>query len=92
VRRHSPSGSSGQGWLELLADLTVVVEDQEPVKGTGEPAVVGHGQDRALEFGESFLQRLRTHQVQIVGWLIQQQQSRPTEFQQQDLQAGLLAA
>jgi hypothetical protein len=89
---HASSEGSGQGWLELFADLTVVVEDQEPVKGTGEPAVVGDGQDRALEFGESFFQRLRADQVQVVGWLIQQQQGRPTQLQQQDLQAGLLAA
>jgi hypothetical protein len=72
VGRHAPAGGSGQGWLELLADLTAVVEDQESVKGAGEPAVVGDGHNGALESGESLFQRLRADQVQVVGWLIQQ--------------------
>jgi hypothetical protein len=53
---------------------------------------VGDGHDGALESGESLFQRLRADQVQVVGWLIQQEQGRPTQLQQQDLQAGLLAA
>jgi hypothetical protein len=52
---------------------------------------VGDGDDRALEFGQPGLQRLRRDQVEVVGRFIEQQQCRPAQFEQQDLEASLLA-
>ena len=42
-----------------LVDRAVGSEDQEPVEAAGEPPVVGHRQDRALEGGQPVLERLR---------------------------------
>ena len=45
-----------------------------------------------LELGEAGLQRLGRHEVEVVGRLVEQQHRRPGQLEQQDLEAGLLAA
>jgi hypothetical protein len=49
-------------------------------------------EDRALEARERVLERLCRDEVEVVGRLIQQEQRRARELEQQDLEAGLLAA
>ena len=65
---------------------------QEPVEAAGEPAVVGDGEDGALERLEAVLERLGGLHVEVVGGLVEQQQRRAGELEQQDLEPGLLAA
>src|SRR5690606_40938599 len=78
--------------LPIFPDPAVAAEDQEPVEGAGEPAVVGDGQDRALERLQALLERLRRLQVEVVRRLVEEQGGDALEFQQEDLEAGLLAA
>jgi 2-polyprenyl-6-methoxyphenol hydroxylase-like FAD-dependent oxidoreductase len=80
------------GGLGGLADVAVGREDQETVEGPGEPAVVGDREHGALVELQALLQRLGARQVEVVGRLVEQQQRRAGEFQQQDLEPGLLAA
>ena len=47
---------------------------------------------RALVGLQALLQRLGAGQVQVVGRLVEQQQRRAGQLEQQDLQPGLLAA
>ena len=61
-------------------------------KRPGEPAVVGHREHRAVEGLQRLLQRLGRQHVEVVGRLVQQQQGRAGQLQQQDLEPGLLAA
>lgn len=53
-------------------DFSVCLEDPESVKVAGEPAVVRHGDDRALECSDRLLQRLCRFQVEVVGGLVKQ--------------------
>src|SRR6516164_6322563 len=69
-----------------LADLAVGAEDQEPVEGAREPAIVGDREDRALVGLKAGLQRLGRLQVQVVGRLVEQQRRRAFKFQKQDLE------
>ena len=78
--------------LGRLDDLAVGAEHEEPVEPAREPAVVGHREHRALERGEPGLQRLGRVQVEVVGRLVEQQQRRAAELEQQDLEPGLLPA
>ena len=75
-----------------LIDLAVGAEDQEAVKGAREPAVVGDGQDGALEVVDGPFQRLGRMQVQVVRGLVEEQQGGAGELQEQDLEPRLLAA
>ena len=50
------------------------------------------GDDRALEAVERAFQRLRRLDVEVVGWLVEQQHVVAFQLQDQDLQPGLLAA
>ena len=79
-------------WLGGLADVAVGREDQEPLERPCEPAVVGHREHRALVGLQALLQRLGARQVEVVGRLVEQQQRRAGQLEQQDLQPGLLAA
>src|SRR5947208_3001704 len=60
--------------------------------GPGEPAVVRDREHRALVGLQPLLQRLGAGQVQVVRRLVEQQQRRAGQLEQQDLQPGLLAA
>ena len=75
-----------------LVDPAVGAEHEEPVEPAGEPPVVGHRDDRAVERRQPLLQRLGRDQVEVVGRLVEQQQGRAGQLEQQDLQPGLLAA
>ena len=86
TRPSSHTGSVG------LVDRAVRAVDQEPVEAAGEPAVVGHREHRALEGLEPLLQRLGRLHVEVVGRLVEQQQRRAGQLEQQDLEARLLAA
>src|SRR6185437_16660506 len=78
--------------LRGLADDAVGAEDEEAVEGAGEPAVVGDGEDSALVGLQTILEGLGGFEVQVVGGLVEEQGRRALELQQQDLEAGLLAA
>ncbi len=79
------------GWAGCLAEPAISCEDQVAIEGpSGEPAVVGDSQHRAIEAHQSVLQRLGGDQIKVVGGLIEQQQIRSGQFQQQDLKTGLL--
>ncbi len=80
------------GRLGGLADVAVRREDQEPLEGPGEPAVVGNREHRALVGIQALLQRLGARQVKVVRRLVEQQQRGAGQLEQQDLQPGLLAA
>jgi hypothetical protein len=73
-----------------LIDAAVGTEDQEPVEAAREPAVVGGRDHGALEEIEAMLQRLGGLDVEIVGRLVEQQQGRAAQFQQQNLETCLL--
>src|SRR5215470_12401883 len=73
-----------------LVDVPVRAEHQEPVERACEPAVVGDRQHGALERLQPRLQRLRAGQVEVVGWLVEQEERRSGQLQQQDLQPRLL--
>jgi hypothetical protein len=49
-------------------------------------------EDRALVGLQALLQRLGAGQVEVIGRLVEQQQRRAGQLEQQDLQSGLLAA
>jgi len=53
---------------------------------------VGHENDSAAERSERGFKCLGRRDVEIVGWFVEQQQSRATGLEQQDLDAGLLTA
>src|SRR4051794_28693155 len=74
-----------------LVDPAVGAEDHEPVEGPGEPAVVGDGENGALERGERLLQGLGREDVEVVGRLVEQEERRAGELEQQDLEPRLLA-
>src|SRR5579863_2964499 len=78
--------------LRGLAGDAVGAEDEEAVEGAGEPAVVGDGEDGALVGLQAVLESLGRFEVQVVGGLVEEQGRRALELQQQDLEAGLLAA
>ena len=76
IRRPGSSAPVG-GAVEVVGHGAVVVEHDEAVEAAQEPAVVGDGDDGALELGEAGLQRLRRDEVEVVGRLVEQQQRRP---------------
>src|SRR6476659_7013199 len=78
--------------LGRLVDATVGAEDEEAVEAAGEPPVVGHGDDGALEAVEPLLERLGRLEVEVVGGLVEQQHGRARQLEQQDLEARLLTA
>ena len=88
VRQPRPS-HTGCGGLDHLA---IAAEQHETVERPGEPAVVGHRDDGAVEALQPLLQRLGAGQVQVVRRLVEQQQGRPGQLQQQHQEPGLLAA
>ena len=49
------------------------------------------GYDGALEGGKRRLERLGTLEVEVVGRLVQEQQRRPRELEEQNLEPRLLA-
>ena len=53
---------------------------------------MGHREDRALEGGQTLLERLRGLDVEVVGRLVEQEERRPGQLEQQDLEARLLPA
>ena len=73
-----------------LVDLAVGAVDEEPVEPAREPAVVGHREHGSLERLEPLLERLGGLHVQVVGRLVEQQQGRSGQLEQQDLEPGLL--
>ncbi len=74
----------------MIADGAVVPEDDEPVEAAEEPPIVGHRDHRAVELGETVLERLGRHEVEVVGRLVEQEQRRAADLEQQDLEPGLL--
>ncbi len=74
-----------------LDDPAVGREDEEPVQPSREPPVVRHGEHRALERLERVLQRLRRVQVEVVGRLVEEEQGRPGQLEEEDLESRLLA-
>ena len=89
ARRHRRSVPGGFGGL---ADVAVRGEDEEPLERPGEPPVMRDREHRALVGLQALLQRLGAGQVQVVGRLVEEQQRRAGQLEQQDLQPGLLAA
>src|SRR4051812_24806845 len=96
-RRGARHGSPGPDYSRLLPhrlrrllNPPVRPQNQEPVEPASEPAVMGDRQHRALERREAVLQRLGGVQVEVVRGLVEQQQRRATELQQQDLEPRLL--
>src|SRR5688500_17730840 len=81
-----PDGAGG------LGHLAIAREPHEPVEGAREPAVVCDRDHRALERGQPVLERLGGRQVEVVGRLVEQQQRRAGQLQQQDEEPRLLAA
>ena len=75
-----------------LVHAPVGTEDEESVEGAGEPPVVRDRDDGSLERGEALLERLGGVQVEVVRRLVEQQQRRPGQFEQQDLQPRLLTS
>ena len=53
---------------------------------------MGDGENRALEGGQTLLERLGTGEVEVVRRLVEQQHRRAAQFEEQDLETGLLAA
>src|SRR5712664_2887399 len=86
---HTPGVPHRLGSLVYLARLA---EHEEPVERLGEPAVVRDRKDGSRVAFQTLLQGLRTREVEIVGWLVEQQQRRPGQLKEQDLQPCLLAA
>ena len=74
-----------------LVDAAVRAVDQEPVEAAGEPPVVRHRDHRALEGLQAGLERLGALDVEVVGRLVEQQQRRAGQLEQQDLEPRLLA-
>src|SRR6476646_5722797 len=95
TRGEPSAGALDPGLVEYrrrrLVDPPVGAEDEEAVEGPREPPVVGHRQDGAVERRERLLQRLGGEHVEVVGGLVEQQQRRPRELQQQNLEPRLLA-
>ena len=75
-----------------LAHAAVRAEHEEAVERPREPPVVRHGEHRALETRERVLERLGRDEVEVVGRLVEQQQRRARQLEQQDLQPRLLPA
>jgi hypothetical protein len=75
-----------------LINAAVAAEDQVSVQATRELPIVGGGDHCALEGIEPLLQRLGGLQVEIVGRLVEEQQRRTAQLQQQNLEAGLLTS
>ena len=88
----SASRRSGEDRLEVLADRAVAAEREEAVEAAEEPAVVGDRDDGAEERVERLLERLGRREVEVVGRLVEQQQVRARQLEQQDLEPRLLAA
>ena len=76
----------------MIGDGAIVAEHDVAVEAAEEPAVVGDGDDRSLELGEALLERFGRDEIEVVGRLVEQQQGCAAQFEQQDLEAGLLAA
>ena len=53
---------------------------------------MGHREDRAVEGVEGLLQRLGRDEVEVVGRLVEEQQGRARQLEQEDLEARLLTA
>ena len=62
------------------------------VEGAGEPAVMGDRDDGARVLLKTILQGLGAGEVQVVGWLVKQEERRSGELEEQDLQPRLLTA
>src|SRR5918996_1089981 len=81
---------SGVGRFNRVHHSPVLVKHEEAVEQQHEPAVVGHRDDRALVVEQALLERVGRLDVQVVGWLVEQQQRRAFGFHQQQLEASLL--
>ena len=93
VLRHGPQiRCSREHGLQVLGDRAVAREHDEAVERAQEPPVVGDRDDRADERRERLFQRLGGGEVEVVGGLVEQEQVRAGQFEQEDLQSGLLAA
>lgn len=77
-------------WLIRLGDLPTLAEHQKAVEIAGEPAIVGHSEHRSFEPAKRLLQSFRRNEVEVIGWLIQQQESCAPELEKQNLEACLL--
>ena len=53
---------------------------------------MGHRNDGAVECIESDLQRLGAREIEVVSWLVQEQQGRTGKFEQENLKPCLLTA
>src|SRR5688572_8340715 len=60
--------------LRRLKNLTITTEQHESLERAREPAIVGHRHDGPLELLQPFLKRFGAGEVQIVRWLVEQQQ------------------
>ena len=67
-------------------------EHEEPIERPREPAVVRDGEHGALEAVQRLLERFGRDEVEVVGRLVQQQQRRARQLEQQDLEPRLLPA
>ena len=74
----------------MIGDGAVVAEHHEAVEAAQEPAVVGDRHDGAVELGEPVFERLGRHEVEVVGRLVEEQQCRPGQLEQQHLEPRLL--
>lgn len=72
--------------------MAVGAEDQVAVEGAGKPAVVGDSEDGALVGLEAGLEGVGGFEVEVVSRLVEQERGRALQFQQQDLEPGLLSA
>ena len=79
--------------LRGLDHLAVAAEQHEPVERPGEPPVVGDRDHRPVERRSAPPRSASARgQVEVVGRLVEQQQRRPGQLQQQHQEPGLLPA
>ena len=79
-------------WLGGLTYHPVGTEDEEAVEGAGKPAVVSNREHGSLVGLQAVLERLGGLEVKIIRRLIEQKRGRSLQFEQQDLEPGLLPA
>src|SRR5947209_5526182 len=72
--------------------LAVRPEDQEPVERARAPTVVRHRDDGALVRLQRILEGFCAVEVEVVRRLVEEQQGRSSQLQQEDLEPRLLAS
>ena len=89
-KRPINGGSVLENGLGALVNLAICAENQVPGEPPRKPSIMGYRDHRALVSGKGMLQAFCAGQVQVIGWLIQQEHGGSREFKEQDLESRLL--